>query len=181
MAEQNKKVNFTLEQRRVLLSASLVSVIGLISLVNQTLGLRNQAAQSIRGLASDEKYVKFDQGQLQWQRKLARELAKSERDVASLGHKPSAFEQLRFGFFEGKYAFQLEHGKIKAFVDLAVNDAILIKGIRVMQGKDGLFVSMPSEQGKDERWYERVRCLTRNVKGIIEAKVLDTYQAQDNY
>jgi hypothetical protein len=120
MSQPNSKVNFNLEQRKVLLSASLVSVIALISLVNQTLGLRGESTQSSRGIASSERFVKYDQSQLQWQKKLAKELAlNTERDVASLGHKPSAFEQLRFGFFEGKYAFQLEHGKIKAidFVD----------------------------------------------------------------
>ena len=74
-----------------------------------------------------------------------------------------------------------EDGKVRAFVDLGINDALLIKGLRVVQGKDGLFVSMPSELGKDERWYERVRCLNRNIKDVIEAKVLDAYQSQDNY
>ena len=65
--------------------------------------------------------------------------------------------------------------KVKAFVDLGVNDALLIKGIRVINGKDGFFVTMPSEQGKNERWYERVRCLNKEVKGMIEQTVLDAY------
>lgn len=69
-----------------------------------------------------------------------------------------------------------EGGKLKAFVDLSVNDALIIKGIRVVDGKDGLFMSMPSEQGKDEKWYERVRCLNKEVRGLIETTVLDAYR-----
>ncbi len=65
--------------------------------------------------------------------------------------------------------------KVKAFVDLGVNDALLIKGIRVVDGKEGLFVSMPAELGKNERWYERVRCLKKGIKLLISQKVLDAY------
>ncbi len=72
-----------------------------------------------------------------------------------------------------------EGNRVKAFVDLGVNDALLIKGLRVVNGKEGLFVSMPSEQGKDERWYERVRCLNKEVKGMIVRKVLDAYETQE--
>ncbi|MBF0503518.1 MAG: septation protein SpoVG family protein [Candidatus Omnitrophica bacterium] len=67
---------------------------------------------------------------------------------------------------------------VKAFVDLGINDALLIKGLRVVQGKKGLFVSMPTEQGKNERWYERVRCLNQNIRLLIADKVLKAYGAQ---
>ncbi len=65
----------------------------------------------------------------------------------------------------------------RAFVELAVNDSLLIKGIRVVHGERGLFVSMPAELGKDERWYERVRCLNRDVQAQITQKVLEAYNA----
>ena len=58
-------------------------------------------------------------------------------------------------------------GRIKAFADIGINDALLIKGIRVVQGKKCLFVSMPVEQGKNERWYERVRCLSQDIRELI--------------
>ena len=67
--------------------------------------------------------------------------------------------------------------RVKAFVDLGINDALLIKGIRIVQGKKGLFVSMPTEQGKNERWYERVRCLNQDVRSLIAHKVLEAYSA----
>lgn len=75
---------------------------------------------------------------------------------------------------------RLPEGKTKAFVDLGVNDALLIKGIRVVDGKEGLFVAMPSELGKDERWYERVRCLNKEIKGLIAQKVLEAYESNSD-
>jgi len=68
-----------------------------------------------------------------------------------------------------------QESRIKAFVDLGINGAILIKGVRVIQGKRGLFVSMPVEQGKNDRWYERVRCLNSDIKNLVAQKVLEAY------
>jgi len=70
-----------------------------------------------------------------------------------------------------------DDGRIKAFIDLGINDALLIKGIKVVQGKNGLFVAMPSELGKNERWYERVRCLDQDLRLIISQKVIEAYSA----
>lgn len=71
-----------------------------------------------------------------------------------------------------------QDSRVKAFVDLSVNDALLIKGLRIVQGKKGLFVSMPTEQGKNERWYERVRCMNQNVRSLIVEKVLEAYSVE---
>lgn len=65
--------------------------------------------------------------------------------------------------------------RVKAFVDLGINDVLLIKGLRVVEGKKGLFVSMPTEQGKNERWYERVRCLDQDFRSLVSQKVLEAY------
>lgn len=73
-----------------------------------------------------------------------------------------------------------EGGRLKAFVDVSVNDALLIKGLRVVDGKAGLFVSMPQEQGRDKRWYDLVRCLNEDVQGMISQKVISAYQTAPN-
>jgi len=70
-----------------------------------------------------------------------------------------------------------QDSRVKAFVDLGINDALLIKGVRIVQGKKGLFVTMPVEQGKDEKWYERVRCLNEDIRSLISQKVLEAYEA----
>ncbi len=70
------------------------------------------------------------------------------------------------------------NNRIKAFVDISINDALLIKGLRVVQGKNGLFVSMPVEQGRNEKWYERVRCLNKDIRNEIANTVLAAYSQE---
>ena len=76
-----------------------------------------------------------------------------------------------------KRIHRLENGRaLKAFADITVNEALLVKGVRVLDGKKGIFVTMPREQStKDKKWYDTVRCLTPQVKEEIAAKVLTAY------
>ena len=66
-------------------------------------------------------------------------------------------------------------GNLKAFADVSVNDALVIRGIRLVEGKKGLFVSMPQEQGKDNRWYDQVVCRSVIVHQDLTEKVLEHY------
>lgn len=68
-------------------------------------------------------------------------------------------------------------GTTKAFCDLSVLDSFVIKGLRVVAGEKGLFVSMPREEGKDGKWYNTVIPLKREIKDEIERLVLEAYGA----
>lgn len=68
---------------------------------------------------------------------------------------------------------QLEGSKgLRAFVDIKVNDSIVIKGFRVMTGRNGIFVSPPVEKAKDNKWYEKVRFLDEGLKGHVSETIL---------
>ncbi len=75
------------------------------------------------------------------------------------------------------YRFETDR-PLKAFVDIVVNNALLIKGVRVMDGKKGLFVSMPREQSKDQKWYDTIRCLTQEMRDQITEVVLSSYNEE---
>ena len=79
-------------------------------------------------------------------------------------------EVKRINRFEGE-------GTAKAFCDVAIGDVYLVKGIKVIEGKKGLFVSMPREQGKDGNWYDTVIPLTKEARQQISEVVLQAYQA----
>ncbi len=69
-----------------------------------------------------------------------------------------------------------DNGKLKAFADVVINDALVIKGVRLLNGKKGLFVSMPQEQGKDDKWYDQVVCKSASLYEELSDKVIEHYK-----
>ena len=68
------------------------------------------------------------------------------------------------------------NGFLKAFVDISVNNALLIKSVRILNGKNGLFVSMPQEKAKDQKWYDSVVALDKETKMAVGRVVLEAYE-----
>ncbi len=68
-------------------------------------------------------------------------------------------------------------GAGKAFCDVVIAESILIKGFKVVEGKKGLFVSMPQQKGKDGQWYDTVIPLTKETRQQIFEVVLQAYQS----
>lgn len=69
-------------------------------------------------------------------------------------------------------------GALKAYCDLAINDEVVIKGLRVVEGKHKLFVSFPRQMGKDSKWYDNVVLLTKHAEQAIGETVLAAYHAE---
>lgn len=69
-------------------------------------------------------------------------------------------------------------GKLRAFADVAIAELFLIKGLRIVDGKKGLFVGMPRRQGKDGQWYQTVLPLNGEIKSQLDEIVLAAYQEQ---
>ena len=67
-------------------------------------------------------------------------------------------------------------GHLKAFADIAVNDELVIRGVRILEGKKGLFVSMPQEQGKDNKWYDQVVMKNADAYEHFAAIVIEHYR-----
>jgi len=66
--------------------------------------------------------------------------------------------------------------KLKAFVDLSFAGVFIVKGLRVVAGKEGLFVGMPRQKGKDERWYNIVYPVTKEFRDLLNQIVLEAYE-----
>jgi len=65
--------------------------------------------------------------------------------------------------------------KTKAFVDVAIGDFI-VKGLRIVEGKKGLFLGMPGEQGKDGKWYNAFYPKTKEARQALSDLILAVYQ-----
>ena len=65
--------------------------------------------------------------------------------------------------------------KLKAFADVSFG-SVVVKGLRIVEGKKGLFVGMPRQQGKDGKWYNSVWPTTKEIQQRISETVLAAYQ-----
>ncbi len=48
------------------------------------------------------------------------------------------------------------NSKTAAFFDVETDEGIIIKGFTLVESSNGLFVSSPSEKGKDGKYYDRI-------------------------
>jgi stage V sporulation protein G len=69
-------------------------------------------------------------------------------------------------------------GNLKAFADVKIGGNLIIKGFSVMQGKRGIFVSMPKKAGKDGRWFDILTPLDEGLKQELQDKVLEAYDKE---
>ncbi len=64
----------------------------------------------------------------------------------------------------------------RAYCDVAIGGTYLVKGVKVVNGKNGLFVSMPGEKGKNGQWYDTLVPLTKEARERLSEVVLEAYE-----
>jgi len=75
------------------------------------------------------------------------------------------------------YKFNGE-GATKAICDVSIADEFLVKGFRIVEGKNGLFVGVPRGQGKDGKWYDNAFPLTAQTRESLNEAVLSAYEQE---
>lgn len=67
------------------------------------------------------------------------------------------------------------NSKTKAFVDLALDNTLVIKGLTLVEGKEGLFLSFPSTKGKDGKYYNSVYSLDKEWVKLLQDACVKKY------
>ena len=65
-------------------------------------------------------------------------------------------------------------GKIRAFFDLQTEDGFTLKGFKLVEGINGLFVGFPSQKGSDEEYHDTVWA-DRDIKEQVNQLAIKTY------
>ena len=69
-------------------------------------------------------------------------------------------------------------GKVRAFFDLTTQEGFTIKGFKIIEGINGLFVSMPSQKGNDGEYYDSVFA-TKETRDQLNKVALDEYSGEN--
>jgi stage V sporulation protein G len=67
-------------------------------------------------------------------------------------------------------------GKVRAFFDLTTQDGFTIKGFKLIEGINGLFVSMPSQKGNDDEYYDTVWVESKQLREDLSTLAITEYQ-----
>jgi len=65
--------------------------------------------------------------------------------------------------------------KTKAFIDLELDGTLVIKGLTLVEGKNGLFVSFPSTKGKKGKYYNSVYSLDKEWTKLLTDECVKKY------
>jgi len=67
-------------------------------------------------------------------------------------------------------------GKVRAFFDLTTQDGFTIKGFKLIEGINGLFVSMPSQKGSDDEYYDTIWIDSKELREQLNSLAMSEYQ-----
>jgi stage V sporulation protein G len=70
--------------------------------------------------------------------------------------------------------------KLKAFASITFDDCFVVRGLKVISGSQGYFVSMPSRKRKDGTYQDIAHPINNNMRKRIEDQVLDAFESEFN-
>jgi stage V sporulation protein G len=71
--------------------------------------------------------------------------------------------------------FPVDEDKLKAFASIIIDDCFVVSDIKVIRGRDGLFISMPSKKRKDGTFRDIAHPLNQETRRSIEERILARY------
>lgn len=72
--------------------------------------------------------------------------------------------------------FESAKSNTKAFIDLKLDNVLIVKGLSLVEGKKGLFLSYPALKGKDGKYYNSVYSLDKDWSKKLEDTCIKKYK-----
>lgn len=68
--------------------------------------------------------------------------------------------------------------RLKAFANITFDDEFVVRGLKVIEGNNGYFVSMPSRQRPDGTYQDIAHPINNEMRTRLEAAVLTAYEEE---
>lgn len=69
----------------------------------------------------------------------------------------------------------VDENKLRAYVNITIDQCFMVRGLKVIQGSNGLFVAMPNKKGKNGLFRDVAHPLDSETRKMIEERVLKEY------
>jgi stage V sporulation protein G len=71
-----------------------------------------------------------------------------------------------------------DDAKLKAFASITLDDSFVIRGLKIIEGKTGTFVAMPSRRRKDGEYQDIAHPINNDAREEMERIVLEEYRRE---
>ena len=71
-----------------------------------------------------------------------------------------------------------DEDKLKGFANVTFDNTFVVRGMKIIQGNKGYFVSMPSRKRPDGTHQDIAHPVTSEMRQQIEQKVLEAYELE---
>jgi len=68
-----------------------------------------------------------------------------------------------------------EEGRLRGFANITFDDSFVVRGIRIVEGDEGLFVSMPSHRKQDGTYQDIAHPINNETRSMIEGRIISAY------
>jgi stage V sporulation protein G len=68
--------------------------------------------------------------------------------------------------------------RLKAYVSITIDDAFVVRDLKIIDGNTGLFVAMPSKKRKDGQFKDIAHPLNQETREEIEKAVFAAYEEE---
>jgi stage V sporulation protein G len=68
-------------------------------------------------------------------------------------------------------------GKLKAYVTITFDDCFVVHNVKIIEGKDGLFIAMPSRKNKTGDYKDVAHPINVEFRTELQDKILEKYNA----
>jgi len=72
--------------------------------------------------------------------------------------------------------FIRENNQLKAFVNIVIDDAFIIRNIKVIEGEKGLFVAMPSRRVSNGEYRDIAHPINTDTRKQVESIIIEKYK-----
>lgn len=66
--------------------------------------------------------------------------------------------------------------RLRAYVSMTLDNALVIKDIKIVEGKNGLFVSMPSRRRKNGKYQDIAHPINTDFRKEVENRIFNEYR-----
>lgn len=68
--------------------------------------------------------------------------------------------------------------KLKAFASITLDNMIVIRGLKIIEGSSGTFIAMPSRQRKDGTYQDMAHPINKETREWLETQVVVAYKEE---